>query len=540
MFVLAGLYYLSGKAGLSLAFVNRSATAVWPPAGISVAALLLWGLRLWPGVFLGAFVVNLTTQGSVWTALGIASGNTLEAWVAAWLLNVLAGGSTAFERAYRIFRFVGLGAILSPVISATLGCTSLCLGNLAHWSQFGSIWLTWWLGDSVSILVLTPLFVVWKTHGWGGLRAGQMPEWVALHLVAIVVGGVVFLGLSPFGVSHHSMEYLTLPPLLWAAFRLGTRGALSASALMCGIALWGTLHGAGPFTTLDPNYSLLLLQSFMGTITLTSLVLAAVVSERQQAEGALRESQARLARHARVLEGTVVERTKKLSQSNSELEAFCYSLSHDMRAPLRAIQSFTQIVLEERGDRIGAPGTDYLRKVISASERLDRLIQDVLAISRLSRQEIQLEPVALEELVRAIIQERPEWQPPKAEIRIEGPLLPVRAHVASLTQCLTNLLGNAVKFVPAGVVPMVRILTESLGEWVRLWVVDNGIGIEPGEQARIFEMFNRLHSEKQYEGTGIGLAIVRKAMERMGGQVGVESQPGAGSRFWLQLPAANG
>ena len=162
----------------------------------------------------------------------------------------------------------------------------------------------------------------------------------------------------------------------------------------------------------------------------------------------------------------------------------------------------------------------------------------MLAITRLSRQELKFETVNVEKQIRDIIHERPEFQPPKAEIRIESPLCPMRAHEASLTQCLTNLLGNAVKFVAPGVKPQVRIWSAPAGEQVRLWIEDNGIGIESAAQPRVFEMFHRLHNEREYEGTGLGLAIVRKAMERMGGQTGVESEPGRGSRFWLQLPPA--
>jgi signal transduction histidine kinase len=203
-----------------------------------------------------------------------------------------------------------------------------------------------------------------------------------------------------------------------------------------------------------------------------------------------------------------------------------------MRAPLRAIQSFTQIAIEECGEN----ASPFLDKVISAAVRLDRMIQEVLSYTRISRQEIRNERIDVNRLVLDIISERPELQPPRAEVIVKTPLLPMRGHHASLTQCLTNLLGNAVKFVPRDVKPRVVISTEHREEWVRLWIEDNGIGIEPHTRSKIFEMFYRDHSDKEYEGTGIGLAIVRKAVERMGGTVGVESEPGRGSRFWVQLP----
>jgi signal transduction histidine kinase len=161
-------------------------------------------------------------------------------------------------------------------------------------------------------------------------------------------------------------------------------------------------------------------------------------------------------------------------------------------------------------------------------------------MTRLSQQQVSLDVVDVEKLVEQIIFERPDFQPPSAEVTVARPLLPMRAHEASLTQCITNLVNNAVKFVAPGVKPQVRIYSEVAAEKVRLWIKDNGIGIESAAQSKLFQIFNRLHNEEQYEGTGVGLAIVRKAVERMGGVVGFESEPGKGSRFWVELQAVDG
>jgi PAS domain S-box-containing protein len=260
------------------------------------------------------------------------------------------------------------------------------------------------------------------------------------------------------------------------------------------------------------------------------------VTKLKRAEEELMLANTRLSGYSEQLEATVAERTLKLRESIEELESFSYSLSHDMRAPLRAMRNYTQVVVQEVGDRLGAEHTGYLKKVISSAERLDRLITDVLALSRVSRAELRLMPVDVEKLLAEIPHERPELQPPRAVIRVEHPLLPMLGDEASLTQCITNLLGNAVKFVLPGVVPEVRVRSEALGGDVRLWFEDNGIGIPSEAQARLFGMFERVHSEPGYEGTGIGLAIVRKAVERMNGQAGLQSEPGKGSQFWVQLP----
>jgi signal transduction histidine kinase len=205
-----------------------------------------------------------------------------------------------------------------------------------------------------------------------------------------------------------------------------------------------------------------------------------------------------------------------------------------MRAPVRAIQSLTEIILADHGSRI-PDAVPLLQRVTRAAARLDRLIRDVLNFARLSRTEINLSPVDTDELVREIVRERVEFQPPSADVAVDSPLLPVLAHDASLAQALSNLLDNAIKFV--GVKPHIRIFTEKNGGRVRLAVRDNGIGIDTEAKRRLFAIFQRLPTAHEYPGTGIGLAIVRRAAERMQGSVGVESAPGLGSTFWLELAA---
>jgi PAS domain S-box-containing protein len=258
--------------------------------------------------------------------------------------------------------------------------------------------------------------------------------------------------------------------------------------------------------------------------------------ERRKYALALAEAKSQLEEHTKNLERAVAERTAKLRESVEELESFSYSLSHDMRAPLRAITSFSEILELRFAEQLGEEGKDLLDRVISSAARLDRLIRDVLAYSKVTLAPIKREPLAPEKLIRQIIQEHPSFQEPNAQIEIRTPLLAFMGHEASLTQCIYNLLSNAIKFVPKAVKPHIRIWTEPFENYVRLWVEDNGIGIPAEAKDRMFMMFQRFHRSPEYEGTGIGLAIVRKAVDRMGGKVGVESEPGRGSKFWLLLP----
>ncbi len=229
--------------------------------------------------------------------------------------------------------------------------------------------------------------------------------------------------------------------------------------------------------------------------------------------------------------------SKQLADANHELETFSYSVSHDLRAPLRAMQGFAQALLEDYGGRLDSTGQHYAGRIVSAAERMDLLIQDLLAYSRLGRLALDLAPVELDAVVRdALALQDAELKERRARVNVDTPLPRVRAHAATLRQVVANLVSNAAKFVATGTEPRVRVRAEEHDDRVRLWVEDNGIGVAPEHHERVFRVFERLHGIESYPGTGIGLAIVRKGMERMGGRSGVESEPGRGSRFWIEFP----
>lgn len=239
------------------------------------------------------------------------------------------------------------------------------------------------------------------------------------------------------------------------------------------------------------------------------------------------------------LERMVNERTASLREAIAQMEEFSYSISHDLRAPVRAMQCYAEVLMEDYGGELDEHAKKYLERIIHSGARMDRLIQDILTYSRLSRREIKLQPISLDRLTRDIASQYLEMKPAAGlEISLADVLLPVVGHEASLSQAISNLLNNAIKFIAPGTKPRIRVWTERRKGDVRLWIEDNGIGIKPEYQHRLFNVFERVHPEKNYEGTGIGLAIVRKAAERMGGKAGVESNGVDGSKFWIQLPAA--
>lgn len=276
-------------------------------------------------------------------------------------------------------------------------------------------------------------------------------------------------------------------------------------------------------------------------IVLAFVVLSAFLLylERRGAEERARRLREEEDRQAREMEARVQERTAELEQSQADLEAFSSSVSHDLRAPLRAVEGFGQALLEDYGDRLDATGRDYAQRLVGAAQNMDALIRDLLAYSRLSRAEMPVVVVSLQDVVReAIAAMRAEIAEGRARVAVEAGLPSVLAHPMTLAQVVLNLVRNAVKFVPAGETPRVQIYANPQGGWVRLIVRDNGIGVDPRHQERIFLPFERLHGADRYPGTGIGLSIVRRAVLRMGGKVGVISAVGEGSRFWIELPAA--
>jgi PAS domain S-box-containing protein len=232
------------------------------------------------------------------------------------------------------------------------------------------------------------------------------------------------------------------------------------------------------------------------------------------------------------------ERLAELREAVLQMEEFSYSLSHDLRAPIRAMSGYAQVLMEESAHKMDETTKEHLGRIVQGGQRADRLIQDTLTYSHVSRREIRLHPVSLEKLTREIIQQQDaSVKSSQAQVAIESPLLPVIGNESSLTQAVSNLLNNAIKFVAPGTTPQVRLRTELRGNNVRLWIQDNGIGVKPEYQHRLFGMFERIEGKRDSEDTGIGLAIVRRAVERMRGAVGVESDGVNGSKFWIELPA---
>ena len=280
--LLALVYFAAAKLGLSLAALHSNVTPIWPPTGIAIASLLIFGRRVWPGIFVGALVVNVLTDIPVGSAVGIAVGNTLEALVAVWLLQSVARWRNSLDSVADVMRFVGCAVILAPMVSATIGNLSLRLGGAVEWATFWPFWLTWWIGDGFGALVVAPFILSWRSPS--ELKAEHGVEIAVLLILHLLVVMIVFGGWFPGPVKTYPLAYLSLPFLLWAALKFDLRIVTSAIVLMAGVAVWGAKHGYGPWVLASPNVALILLITFVGTSSLMTLVVSAVTFEWRKAE----------------------------------------------------------------------------------------------------------------------------------------------------------------------------------------------------------------------------------------------------------------
>ena len=341
--ILAVIYFIAGKLGLMLASLHASASPVWPPAGIALAASLLLGYRAWPAIFIGAFLVNVTTAGNVATAFATATGNTLEALVGAWLVNRFAGGTNVFDSLQGVFKFA-LAAGISAIISPAFGVTSLGVAGFADWANYGAISLTWWLGDATGDLVFTPLVLLWSVASKRRWNKKEAAEVGALLLLLVVLSAVVFGGWPAVSARNYPIVLICGPIVIWTAFRFTQRETATGIFILSAIAVWGTLHGFGPFVSETENQSLLAVQWWTAVLSITAMALSAGMAERRRVEEELQQQK------------VVVE------TANRTKDLFSAMLSHELRTPITpvisALESLDTEPAQTDGDRSVEPKSD--------------------------------------------------------------------------------------------------------------------------------------------------------------------------------------
>ncbi len=520
--VLTLIYFVAGYFFLKLAVINPSASPVWPPAGIALAALLVLGYRVWPAIFIGAFFFNITTAGNIFTSFGIAGGNTLEALCGAWLVNQFAGGTQVFERPQNVFKFA-LAALISTMVSPSLGVTSLALGGFAQWSSYWQVWLTWWLGDTSGILVGTPLLVLWSvTATQRKWNRAQAIEVSVLLLLLVVLAEIVFGGTFQISARNYPISFLCGPIVIWTAFRFTPRETATGVFVLSSIAIWGTLNGFGPFATQTENQSLLMLQSWTAALTITAMAIAAAIAERNRAQAAIKQQK------------------DAVEAANKTKDNFLAMLSHELRTPLTPVIAALDVLESETSpSEMAKCSLSMIRRNV---ELESQLIDDLLDLTRIAKDKLQLRfgSIDAHEIIADVVEIcRAEAQERRLNLRVNtrAGAHHVLADSAKFQQIIWNLVKNAIKFTGENG-DITISSTNPEPQTLVINVKDTGIGIEPEIMNRMFDPFEQGEQafQRRYGGLGLGLAISKSLTQAHGGTLTAQSNGrDQGSTFTLTM-----
>jgi integral membrane sensor domain MASE1 len=436
---IGGIYFALAKAGLALASIHPSATPIWPPTGVALAAALLWGYRTWPAIFTAAAIANATTAGSVATAIAIATGNSLEAVVGAYLINRWSSGCNTFSTPNSVAKFALICFVMATPISASIGLTSLATAGYIERTNFANAWVTWWLGDVTGALVIAPVIVLWASTHYHAFNRNEFLETVGVLSTAAAVGLVAFSPLIEQTPSRDPLGFLAILPMLWAALRRGPRDTSTVALVLAGMTIWGTLTGGGPFTTADLNGSFLLVLMFLISITVPSLLLSADVDVRKKAEESLRRAQIDLERK-------VAERTQELELANAAKSRFLAMASHDLRQPLHALGLF---VAQLRTPLKSGERTKTIERVDATRKEMVEMFNSLLDISRLDAGI--LTPKITEFPIARLLQKiETRFDQATREkglrLRVRRGDAWVRSDAMLLERILLNLVSNAVRY----------------------------------------------------------------------------------------------
>lgn len=527
---IAAMMIAAVKVSHTMNFPGTSNGLFFPPAGLDLGVALLWGVRqTWLGMTLGAFVVDLPlmieqygpVQGFIVETAGCL-GILIPTMLGATWLRRTSVRADLLASVAGVLRLVLVGGVLTFGVDCLWQATLFWLVGSVPGSAYGSILVTFWLEDIASVVALTSLCLAWR-HPWPIERP---------RLVSGVVIASVFLGLAVFWLPTERsayFEYVTVLLVVGASFLLGQRGATASATILSVVLVWATVAGRGRYAYLPVQQVLMLLNLYIISVSLTGIILAAVLQERA-------ESAEEIQKLNQELELRVEQRTAALEQANKELEAFSYSVSHDLRAPLRHVSGYASILKEELGNTLGDQGQRYLAIVSQSAARMGSLIDNLLTFSRASRLELGMRTVDMSSLVQEVASELREEVPERRVVLTVGDLPSAVCDRALVRQVLTNLLSNAMKFSAARPVTNICVSCVVEGNEQVYSVTDNGVGFDMCSADRLFGVFQRLHRDGQFEGTGIGLAIVQRIVERHGGHVWAEGHVNQGATFYFTLP----
>lgn len=508
-FLLKGLalfvaYILTARIGLSLSAVSGFATLIWLPTGISFAALFFWGKNFWPFITLGALVINYWTGAPLWVALLMAIGNTLEAVLGAWFFHKFAGTETRLDRIRDVLVLVLFVAILSTMVSASIGVMTLNSAGLVKPGEFWNTWSSWWIGDALSDLVVAPLILVWSKRPELDKDFSRRIEGIVLTLAVVFLSTFIFTSRASDLIAHFVRPHWIFILLIWATLRFGQHANVLLTMLLSSIAIWGTVLGVGPYQELSLNGNLILVQLFTAAVALTGLFFGALGREKDEA----------------------------LRVRND----FISIASHELRTPITCL-NLSLLVLKSQN----LNENKILKQAVETLERqtnkLSTLAESLLDVTRIESGKLELEKtnLNLSLFMTEISGQFTELlQQTQCELKLDiEPDINGNFSPYSIEQMLTNLMMNAMKY--AGGKP-IEVSLRKKGDFVVLSVSDLGPGISAESHERIFERFERLQGNSNNQGFGLGLYITKLIALAHHGKVSIKSEVGKGSTFIVELP----
>jgi len=551
---IALLYYLFARLGYFLAFEHTTALPTWPPSGIAFALIILLGRSSWPGITIGALIANimaywntpnLPPQTIIVISTSIAIGSTLEALLGNNLVQAWIKDSYPFKNTKSAFRFL-LVTIVMCIVGASIAALTLYYNKAISLENLLKTGFSMWVGNAVGILLFTPfVLAISQRHVFKYSSEKGIEISIFLLMITVIYGLLHVEYLRP--TLERSLPFLVIPFLLWLAFRfdllIATAGVLFTSLF----AIYTTIHGQGPFVLVESYDSMLLLQIFIGVISISAIILSATVKERFEAQLKLKEFNFNL-------EGMIQERTKELndeigtrkqaeetlhrtnqelSKRNTELDNFVYSVSHDLRAPIASVLGLINLA---KKDDDGAMKDMYLEMVHKSALQQDNFIKEILDQSRNSRLEVNREEIIFEDLIEETFSQlRFSTSTGKAVEKIvhvhqERPFYSDRWRLKVI---LNNIISNSIRY-RNGKDPIINIDVDIREHAVTMAIKDNGKGIEKDHLPNVYKMFYRATDDGA--GSGLGLYIVKETIEKLHGKIDIESEVGKGTTVKMEIP----
>jgi signal transduction histidine kinase/DNA-binding response OmpR family regulator len=508
----------------------------WPSASVALAAALLGGPRLWPGIFIGSFLSNYTLfDAPAQVAAAISVTNTLGPAVGALLIRRLCGTTLPFFRFRDVVIFMLFGAALHGLIAASGGVLASYVGGVLPAEVVFSAWLRWCLADAGGALFFGPALLLWWQDRTLRLSRPQALELGAVGVVTLLLAAAAFFLIE---ADHHSVSglpYLLVAPLLWVTVRFSPRAGTTLFSAVAVVATIATVGGLGPFNLAGADRPLVTLGLMVVSLSIGVLFIGSLTAERRAAMGELEKTN-------RELEARVAARTADLVRANRAKDDFLTTMSHEMRTPLTALLGNAELLL---ADPLPPPQRERAERMSRSGGLLLSLINDLLDLARIEagRLELELRPTSVHEVTRHTVQMFEAAAAGKGlALHCDCHDVPpwVLADGKRLQQLLVNLIGNAVKFTERG---EVRVDVAPLDDdaetaYLCFTVTDTGIGIAEAGLDLLFKPFSQVAAgaARRHDGSGLGLAICKQLVEAMGGEIGVDSVAGVGSSFWFLVP----